>query len=257
VLLAKSEASQETVCDLHGDLLNLARVIRDDALGAKLYRRLRRTLVHEGLFGEAETAVAGPEWSAPADDADPKGIDLDRAYQYFVAGWLGRNGVIGTTKGSCGKQFAVRYTSNGGIQGVRFAAAVNSIPAWRRRMRRVTMLRRDGMQLLERIEDDDGTCIYVDPPYVEKGAEYVHDFADGDHARLAELLRRFERARVVVSYYAHPSLAALYPDWTVIDCAIAKALGNQGQRGRVSKQAPEVLLINGPSLSQQGDLFGG
>ena len=258
VLLAKPQAPQETVNDLHGDLINLSRVIRDETFGPKLYRRLRRTFVHEGLFSEAETAVEGEKWSASPQDTDAAYIDFERAYQYFVAGWLGRNGVIGTTKGSCGKQFSVRYTSNGGIQGVRFAAAVNSIPAWRRRMRRVTILRRDGLQLLERIEDSPATCIYMDPPYIEKGAEYVHDFAAADHGRLAELLRRFKAARVVVSYYAHPLLAGLYPGWTVVDCEMAKGLSNQGQRGRGGKEkAPEVLLINGRSFSgqSQGDLW--
>lgn len=256
VLLAKTEASQETVNDLHGDLINLGRVVRDETWGPKLYRRLRRTLVHEGHLAEAETETVAAEWDAPVEDDGY--FDFERAYQYFVAGWLGRNGVIGTTKGSCGKQFAVRYTSNGGIQGVRFAAAVNSIPAWRRRMRRVTILRRDGLDLLERIEDAPATCIYVDPPYIEKGARYVHDFAAADHGRLADLLRRFTRARVVVSYYAHPDLQLLYPTWTVVDCEIAKALANQGQRGRGGKdRAPEVLLINGRSLNgqSQGDLF--
>src|SRR4051794_1691930 len=96
VLLAKPVCRNENVNDLHGDLMNLARVISHEWEGPWLYRQLRRTLVHEGIFAEAETAVAGEPWESDETSAG-------RAYHFFIASWLGRNGVIGTTKGSCGK----------------------------------------------------------------------------------------------------------------------------------------------------------
>jgi DNA adenine methylase len=163
VILAKPACSSETVNDLHGDLINLARVIRDPHQGPRLYRQLRRTLIHEQLFGEAETAIYGNPVEVRAEDDGV--LDLGRAYQFFLATWLGRNGVAGTTKGSCGKQFCVRYTKNGGHQGTRFNSAVASMASWRRRLREVCILRRDGFDLLERIDDQEGTAIYVDPPY--------------------------------------------------------------------------------------------
>lgn len=257
VLLAKPECSQETANDLHGDLINLARVVRHPQAATFLYRRLRRTLVHEDLFWESAEwlAKAGPiEDYHIVDGEDHRGPAescTERAYHFFVVSWLGRNGVIGTKQYN--NNFCVRYTSNGGIQGTRFASAVDSIPAWRRRLREVTILRRDGFELLERIEDQDGTAIYCDPPYLAKGASYIHDFADAGHARLAEVLARFKKARVVVSYYLHERLKDLYPGWTLIDCTRAKSLSVQGQRGSKSKKAPEVLLINGPQ--QESSLF--
>lgn len=249
VLLAKPECSQETVNDLHGDLINLARCIQHPQHGPWLYRQLRRAMVSEDAFWEAAEHIKQPD-SLPAADV----LDPQRAYWFFYASWMGRNGVIGT-KG-WNNNFCVRYTSNGGIQGTRFAAAVDSIPAWRRRMREITILRRDGFDLLEKIEDDERTVIYVDPPYIEKGAAYLHDFALADHQRLADVLSRFRKARVVVSYYQHGQLADLYPGWEVVVCDIAKSLVNQGKRGKGGKvMAPEVLLINGPSLAGQGGLF--
>lgn len=251
VLLAKPECSSETVNDLHGDLINLARVIRDPQWGAWLYRQLRRTLVHEELFGEAEEAAAS-EFGGFDDGANA--INATRAYQFFLATWLGRNGVAGTTKGSCGKQFCVRYTKNGGHQGTRFNSAVASIPYWRQRMREVCILRRNGFDLLERIDDQEGTAIYVDPPYLEKNASYVHDFASADHDKLAAALRRFKHARVVVSYYEHQRLAGLYPGWTKLAFDVAKGLGQQARRGKEGRiSAPEVLLLNGPSLAPAPD----
>lgn len=142
----------------------------------------------------------------------PSEPDLQRAQDYFLTSWLGRNGVAGTS--SYNQGFCRRFTKNGGHAATRFTSAVASIPAWRRRMRAVTILSECGIGLIKRIEDANGVVIYVDPPYFVKGADYVHDFTHDDHTRLALALRRFTRTRVVVSYYDHPRIAELYPGWT-------------------------------------------
>ena len=247
VLLNKPQVGHETVNDLHGDLINLARVIQDPQLGPQLYRRLRRVVLHEDVLAEAwENLKATPMDESP----------LDRAFHYFVASWSGRNGFAGTTKVVGTKGIAVRWTPGGGHGGLRFANAAASIPAWRRRMRRLTILNRDGFDVIEKIDDTTGVAIYVDPPYLVKDATYQHEFGDGfmtvgnDHERLAGLLGRFTRARVVVSYYQHPALATLYRGWTVRDCTMTKGIHNAGKRGQTGKKAPEVLLINGPSYAE-------
>jgi DNA adenine methylase len=50
VLFAKPACRMETVNDLHGDLINLARVIQNEKLGPAFYRRLRRVWMHETTF---------------------------------------------------------------------------------------------------------------------------------------------------------------------------------------------------------------
>lgn len=108
------------------------------------------------------------------------------------------------------------------------------------------------MEVLSNIEDATHVSIYCDPPYLVKSDKYVHDFKAEDHRRLANLLMRFTKTRVVVSYYDHPDLAGLYPGWTVVHCPTTKALVNQGMRDQQGGQvAPEVLLINGPSLTDE------
>jgi site-specific DNA-adenine methylase len=111
------------------------------------------------------------------------------------------------------------------------------------------------MALLEKIEDQAGVAIYCDPPYLVKKAEYVHDFRAEQHVRLAELLRRFRLARIVVSYYASPQLEQLYPGWTQLRYNMVKGLSVQGRRGAVAEKAQEVLLVNGPSAEEGGLLF--
>lgn len=233
VLFAKPESPSETVCDLHRDVTNLARVVASDQ-GPDLFDRLQRTAFSESLFAECREQLQ--------TDLEP----IDRAYCFFVEAWMGRNGVAGTR--SSNTAFCVRYTSNGGDPAIRFASAVNSIPDWARRLRGVTILNRDGFEVLERIEDKGGTAIYCDPPYLVKGAKYLHDFANNDHKRLADLLKRFRRTRVVVSYYDHPELESLYGgNWSKQHLKASKAMVSSGMRdSKGTVEAPEVLLINTP-----------
>lgn len=258
VLLVKPSCVMETVNDLHGDLVNLARVIRHDSEGPRLYRRLRRTLMCEALFQESAERIKA--------DYDASDFSAERAYHYFMVAWLGRNGVAGT--GSYNGHFCVRFTSNGGHAAKRWVSVIESIPAWRKRLANVTILCRDAFEVVARIEDKSGTAIYVDPPYIVKGSTYLHDFgmtskrgqdreaAAAEHRRLAELLNRFTKSRVVVSYYDHPLLDELFANWTKRHCDVTKALANQGRRDAGGAiKAPEVLLINGPSVASEKGLF--
>lgn len=254
VLMAKPPASMETVNDLHDDLINLARCLQHRVEGPKLYRKSRRVLCSQAEFEQFAAIVK--EELAPLQSA-MVGIHPGRALAYFVTSWLGMNGVAGLRSNHI--SFSRRYTKNGGHSAKRFAGAVDSIPAWRRRLRAVTVLSSCGIELAEKIEDAEGVVIYADPPYLVKGAKYLHDFEDGfmgpnDHERLATALRRFKKTRVVVSYYAHPGLAAMYPGWTVVDVATTKSLVSSGRRDEGNDiKAPEVLLINGPSLTKGVD----
>lgn len=172
---------------------------------------------------------------------------------------MGLNGVAGTRKSNT--SFCRRYTSNGGDPAIRFRSAVDSIPAWHQRLRTVQIYQGDGIELCKRVEDKAGTVIYCDPPYVEKGSAYLHDFESEDHDRLAETLRRFEKTRVVVSYYEHPRVREMYPEshWQWIPLSLTKALVSSARRdteGEVVK-APEVLLVNRVGgFRDVADMFG-
>ncbi len=248
VIMAKPRAAMETMNDLYGDLINLARVLASDAAAA-LYARCRRTLAAQDLFAEAQDEIRK---DGPVADsvAAVKPAHVERAYWFLIESWQGRNGVAGTvqTNRTCSR----RYTPNGGHGATRWKSATESIPAWHERLRDAIITREDGLTLLEKLEDHPATAIYCDPPYFLKSDKYVHDFATADHARLAEALARFRRARVVVSYYDHAALAELYPSdrWSKVECPTTKnsmQAARRGQTGRIT--APEVLLTNGPSFS--------
>jgi len=244
ILFAKDRSSHKTVNDLHGDLINMARVVASDDAPA-LYERLQRTLHCDALVEEGRKQIA--------EDYEGDKPDLERAYWYFVVVWAGRNGVAGTKR--INYQMAVRWTHGGGSGGVRFRNAVESLPWWHQRIRTVEILRRDLFQVLPRIHDESGTVIYVDPPYFRRGARsggspYLYEFGCSDHSNLAGELQRFTKARVVVSYYDDEALDGLYPGWTKRQVYRNKNLHVQNRRGANKRTAPEVLLINGPSLAE-------
>jgi len=254
VLLAKPTSPHEHVNDLHGDLVNLAMVLASDR-AADLYDRLQRTLYTEDLFRAAKIAFIHENPQPPESPQAVETHHVARAYVYFVVSWIGRNGVSGTQR--CNYQMAVRWTPGGGGGGRRFITAVESIPTWHERLRNVVILRRDGVEVIDKIEDCPGVVIYADPPYLKHtrgdggGSVYAHDFDSIDHTRLAAALGRFQHARVVVSYYDDDALSELYPPprWTHRRVYRNKNLHVQNRRGGKGAIAPEVLLINGPSLA--------
>ncbi|MBI1373589.1 MAG: hypothetical protein GC159_12745, partial [Phycisphaera sp.] len=245
VSIAMPRCAQHHAIDLDDDLINLARIIKDPIVGPKFYRTLRRVINHEGLFYESKLQLAAELSDGLFGDAPMS--DFDRAVAYFIVSWQGRNGVAGTERTNY--QPAIRWTSGGGHGATRFKNAVTSIPAWRRRMR-------DIFQVLSKIEDQDGTSIYIDPPYLRTGArsgscKYKHEFQPADHEDLHRLLSRFEATRVVVSYYDDPPLREWYDGWTFVDCSTQKNLHVQNRRGAGRCVAPEVLVINGPSFTEE------
>jgi DNA adenine methylase len=245
VEFAKEKAHHETVCDLHGDLMNLAWILQDETAAVNLFNRCQVTCFDDELYRRSCEWLEGKQpWRW--ENSLPS---LDWAYHYFVASWMGRNGVAGTER--INYQIATRWTAGGGSGPLRFHSAVDSIPAWCERLRNIHVLKRDVFEVLPRIEDAELVSIYIDPPYIEEGDKYLHGFEADQHVRLAVELNRFEKARVVVSYYDHAAFPELYEGWTKLDCSRAKHLSNQNRRGQVRETAPEVLLINGPSFTAQ------
>lgn len=243
VLMVKPVCRSETVNDLHGELVNLARVIASDEYYV-LRERLERTSFCEAIFHDLRTRLREKKYSD----------DVDRAYCFFVESWMGRNGVAGTRAGNTA--FCVRYTSNGGDPATRFVSAVDSIDAWHQRIRGAWILERDAFELAERIEDKEGTVIYADPPYSIGGEHYMHTLKAEDHVRLAGLLSRFKKTRVIVSYYADPPIDALYSGWTRRELDHTSAMRRQwGTVDQHDAKAPEVLFINGPIKVESKGLF--
>jgi DNA adenine methylase len=241
VLMAKPPCEMETVNDLHGDLINLARVIQDKEKAYELYEKLSRTLYAEEMFEDSKE-----RWTSVPGDPDGW-LSLERAYDFFVASWMGLNGVSGTERYNY--QFALRWCRGGGQGARRWQNVVKSMPAWHKRLQNVVILHRDAFEILANIKDDVDTVIYCDPPYFDKSDKYVHDFKPEQHVQLAESLKRFCNTRVYVSYYDDQKLDVLYPDYKKV--SFSESAQSMRNATRVPKKKPRKIIKN----DIQGGLF--
>jgi DNA adenine methylase len=241
--------------DLNADIHNLIKVLQSSSLRAELQDRLKFTFAEERQFFESrEKFFSRRPIIIP---------DLDHAFHSLCYWWLGINGYAGiATKSNTG--YARRFGPNGGTHSVRWNSFKDSIDFIAERLKEVDFWSKDIGDVLPKIQDLEGTSIYLDPPYLRKSDEYAHDFAaiwesqtDGlfgkndermTHQKLAEMAGRFERAQVLISYYEEPEIDLLYPPerWDKIDLATKKNLGNS--TGSTEKVAPEILLINRRSV---------
>ncbi|KKK94688.1 hypothetical protein LCGC14_2680340 [marine sediment metagenome] len=240
VLMLKPPCEMETVNDLHGDLINLAKVIQDKELGFQLYDKLSRTLYAEQLWRESKE-----RWISRMNNEDDNKPDVERAYDYFVVSWMGLNGVSGTERYNYA--FALRWCVGGGQGARRWRSGVDSMPAWHKRLQNVVILQRDAFEILDNIKDEDGVVVYCDPPYFDKSDKYVHDFTAEQHEQLAQSLRRFSKARILVSYYDDPKLEVLYEGFSKVYFTVStQSLRNatRGKKKKPRKQQVEVLLVN-------------
>jgi site-specific DNA-adenine methylase len=217
--------------DLHRHVVNLARVMAHPTSGPKLYRMLRRVPFCEDALDRSQAWLKMHDWPAPEDE-----YDLDAAFHYFIACWMGRSGKAGTADEFNGG-VSVRWNCNGGDSNARYRSAVKSLIAWRRVLQKVNVVSMDCFDFLAKCEDLDRYAIYCDPPFPGPGAKYRHRFSEDDHRRLAHRLAEFRRAMVVCRFYRHPLIEELYPaglwQWH-------EFTGRKQSNG----DAPEVLLTN-------------
>ena len=124
----------------------MACVIQDREQCLKLYKKLHHVLMHEDLMSQARETMK-----------EPFETGVERAYWFFLHSWIGRNGNAGTQDHN--QHFCRRFTSRGGSSAIRLNSAIQSIPAWRRRLKRVCILNMDAFELLERVEDEKSLAI--------------------------------------------------------------------------------------------------
>lgn len=235
------QASTIVVNDKHWHVMNLANVLRHPELGPKLYRKLKREAFHEVTLTASQVTAERSFIYRTSDSL----LDFEAAHAYFITQWMGRSGKAGTDSEFSGA-LPVRWSASGGDSNTRYRSAVRSLIAWRRILARCNFTVLDAFDFVEKCKDQPGSAIYCDPPFPEAGGEYRHKFSDDDHACLAERLSEFSAARVVCRFYDHPLIQKLYPSsrWTW------RRLKGRKQS---NAEAPEVLLINGPSQARPSE----
>lgn len=219
--------------DLHRHVINLARVVRDEALVDQLVSHLDGLLFHPDELAEAQRRCCERETPGQTGDSP----DVAWAADYFAACWMGRGGYAGKS-GEFDQTLSFRWTSSGGDSAVRFRSAIESLRDWHRALRHWSFSCLDVFEFIANVRDAVGHGLYVDPPWPDTGFAYRHAFTDEQQASLAEALAKFERTRVVVRYGDHPLIRDLYSAsrWTWLE---------QTSRNQRNGALAEVLIVNG------------
>lgn len=234
------DAPSIVVSDLHRHVINLALTVQHEVYGRTLRRKLRETPFHPDAMARSQ---------AYCKEYNPiHQPDLTAAYHYFCCCWMGRSHKSGIDDEFNGG-VSIRWNGNGGDSNTRYRSAIRSLVRWQQVMRRCNFSVMDCFEFLARCEDAPRHGIYCDPPFPEVGDRYRHQFTEANHRRLAVTLSHFKETRVVCRFYRHELIEELYPEcnWTW-----RRLVG----RKQSNAEAPEVLVINGPSKAVADGLFG-
>lgn len=171
VLLNKTPCRTETYNDINGDLVNLFRVIRDDASCQRLYKLLDLTLYSRGEFIQSKLDPA----AYPSDDpVEAARRFIVRTRQSF--GGLGNQG---------GAWSYVRYESENRKAAtiMRWDRVRNILQSVHARVRDVQIEQCDWRKAIRRYDHPE-TLIYADPPYIHETRgknRYANELEEEDH----------------------------------------------------------------------------
>jgi DNA adenine methylase len=204
VLLRKPRSYAEIYNDLDGDIVNLFRVLRDEALSARLIEQLRLTPFAREEFKAAYALTDEPiERARRLITLSFQGFGSN-AHARRSTGFRSNSNRLGTTPAHDWGNFPDAL-----------AVAID-------RLRGVVIENRDACEVMAQ-QDSDKTLHYVDPPYIhstrgrnDKQRQYRHEMNDEQHRELLAFLPSL-KGHVVLSGYAHPMYDEALPGWRRVE----------------------------------------
>lgn len=204
VLINRNPSPVETYNDIHSDVVNFFRVLREqkdalvEAIGLTPFSR-----------EEFELAISNEEGIS----------DHERARRFYILARQVRTGLA--QKASSGRWAHCLLTSRAGMAGAvsRWLGAVEDLPLIAQRLLRVQIENAPALEVIKRYDSDD-TLFYCDPPYPHGSRgdsnAYANEMTDEQHRELAEVLRSV-RGKVALSSYNSPLMDELYGDWQRVE----------------------------------------
>lgn len=222
------KAGSIVVNDRHAFIINLARVMQRNKewLVGQLDSLLFHPLTLEDAQAKCEFALDHIEAIARKGSVAP-----DIAVAYFAAQWMGRSGRASSTDEFSGG-IACRWNGNGGGSNKRYRSAIEAIDRFSQVMRRSEFRCMDAFEFITAVDDIPKNGLYLDPPWPDAGAKYVHSFTEDDQRKLRDALERFDKTRIVLRYGNHPLIRKLYPrrhGWRVEELTGRKQSGDQAE----------------------------
>jgi DNA adenine methylase len=207
VLLAKRPAPFEVYNDLHGDLVNFYRVLREQP--AELTRLCEGTPYARQEFKEARASYQDrAAWEALSE--------LERARRWFVL----CNQAYRPDGDDWGEGWKIKTKNPPSLM----VARASALPAVAVRLRKVFIECRPWQEVVKLAQP--GAVVYLDPPYGGAGRTNDYRHAAVDYVELADWCHEAagRGLHVFVSGYPDSPYAAAFADWGRADLTGQRAL---------------------------------
>lgn len=218
VFFKKEAARQETINDVDNNVVNLFRVIRENA------NDLAR-LVELTPYSRQEYI------NSLEDSVEP----IEMARKFLVRTWMGFGGKTNKpaswAHSRYGEVFRPKYWSR----------VPDRILAIVERLKQAQIENMDALKLME-LYNNKGTLVYLDPPYLQrtrKNKHYAHEMSDEDHIELLNLAKK-HKGYVIVSAYANHLYDTQLEGWTKETFKIATNAG--GTAVETIYYSPNIML---------------
>lgn len=229
VLLEKDpEGVSEVVNDLNLELTNFWAALQQDVAFSKMQRLLEAKPFSENEFRHSKNRII-------LDDPDPSA-----AVAFFIRCRQSRAG--------CFKDFATltrnRTRRKMNEQASAWLTAIEGLPAIHARLKRVVILNRDALKVIEQ-PDGPNTLFYLDPPYLHDTrsttGQYAHEMTDTQHLDLLNLLGGIEGKFMLSGYESKLYAEAVSRfGWHRVDFD----LPNNAAGGKAKRRMIECVWMN-------------
>lgn len=194
VFLNKPRSHIETVNDIHDEVVNFFKVVRDK--GDDLYDRLKNTPYSRTEYDFSYQLMS-------TDD------DVERARKFCVRCWQG---------------FGCSNVYHSGFKSGQQAVSPNPAKGWTQlpetikeaieRLKGVQIEHLDAVELIKRYNTPD-VFIYLDPPYLNRTRKdhlYKHEMSDKQHIELLEIIIKHP-GKILISGYENDLYNEMLQNW--------------------------------------------
>ncbi len=244
-LPAALRGASEVVNDVHGELTNFWRVLKDPQDFGQFRLKVELTPFSEAEFQLAleESSAEDRSLSAAEDSVDSSILGEDRvtrAVRFFILARQSRQGLM--------RDFATlsrnRTRSRINEQVSAWLRVVEGLPEIHNRLQSVVILNQEACDVIRR-QDGPHTLFYCDPPYLHETrstvGEYRFEMTKFQHVELLETLAKIEGKFMLSGY---PS--QLYLEWQNRFGwnRHEQTIDNKAAAGKVKEQKIECLWCN-------------
>ncbi len=224
MLATDPEGRSEVANDIDGHLTNFWRVLQGEETFARFHRILQAVPFSETEWRDAATF----------DGDDP----VERAVRFFIHV---RQSLAGRMNGFAPLS-RTRTRRGMNEQASAWLNAVDGLPFIHARLRRVSILNRDALEVI-RQQDGPDTLFYLDPPYLGETRTsddvYSHEMDANRHAEMLDTIRKVA-GRVMLSGYPSDLYESRLGDWS----RYTFELPNQAAGGKQKRRMTEVVWCN-------------